>query len=53
MAVLALEAQSVQQRLRSVEPRALPVDLQTLLQGVHLTTPETAEGAGLQTVSPQ
>lgn len=53
MAVLALEAQSVQQRLGSVETGALPVDLQTLLQGADLATPETAQGAGLQTVSPQ
>lgn len=53
LAKLALEAQNVQDALRSAESRALPVDLQTMLQGVDLTAPETAQDAGLQSVGPQ
>lgn len=53
LAVLAVETQHVQDALRSAEPRGLPVDLQTLLQGAHLTAPETTQDAGLQSVGLQ
>lgn len=53
LAVVALEAQEVQQTLSGAEPGALPVGLQTLLQGADPAAPEAPQRAGLQAVGPQ